>query len=214
MTRLRCSPWLASKRPISRAHGSRPTPIRSMRAWHAVPRLPHAPFDLALRVARHAVRRLRVRPEGRSVSNDFFRQRMQHWIPRRVHALARHFLGADPPDHIRLRALVSKAFTPRSVNSARPIQNVCDEMLDQVAERRRLELVDGFALRLPLTIIEHMLGIRRRNGAVSKRGRSASPPGCPAPSPTCCAACRRCGNPWPISASSSRGAARIPKTTW
>ena len=94
-------------------------------------------------------------------SNDFFRQRMQHWIPRRLHALSRHLLGADAPDHIRLRALVSKAFTPRSVELLRGrIQDVCDELLDTAAKQRRMELVDGFALRLPLTIIEDMLGIR------------------------------------------------------
>ena len=53
-----------------------------------------------------------------------------------------HLLGADPPDHIRLRTLVSKAFTPRSVERLRGrIQDVCDELLDTAAPERRLELV-------------------------------------------------------------------------
>lgn len=100
-------------------------------------------------------------------SNDFFRQKMQSWIPRRFHALSRHVLSSDPPDHIRLRTLVSKAFTPRSVERlGGRIQDVCDELLDAVAGERRLELVGGYALRLPLTIIADMLGIRPR-----ERGR-------------------------------------------
>jgi cytochrome P450 PksS len=83
-------------------------------------------------------------------------------------------LFTDPPDHMRLRALVSKAFTPRAVERLRDrIQSVCDELLDSAAPEGRLELVQGFALRLPLTIIADMLGIpaaeRRRFNAWTKR---------------------------------------------
>jgi cytochrome P450 PksS len=69
-------------------------------------------------------------------------------------------LNLDPPDHTRLRALVSKAFTPRVVERLRErIQNVCDELLDSAAADGRTELVRGFALPLPLTIIADLLGI-------------------------------------------------------
>jgi len=95
-------------------------------------------------------------------------------IPRSLHALGRHLLLADPPDHSRLRTLVSKAFTPRAIERlAGRIQAVCDELLDKAALAGRLELVQGFALRLPQTIIADILGIpasdRRRFDAWTKR---------------------------------------------
>lgn len=111
-------------------------------------------------------------------SNDFYTRKMR-WVPQRFQALNRHLLNADPPDHIRLRTLVSKAFTPRSIEQLRGrIQNVCDELLDAAAAERRLELVRGLALRLPLTIIADMLGIpaqdRRRFDAWTKRVAAGS----------------------------------------
>jgi len=96
------------------------------------------------------------------------------WVPRPIQALNRNLLNLDPPDHTRLRALVSKAFTPRVVEGMRDrIQAVCDELLDGAAARGGMELVGEFALQLPLAIIADLLGIpeedRRRFGAWSKR---------------------------------------------
>jgi cytochrome P450 PksS len=92
-------------------------------------------------------------------SNRFFERKMR-WVPRRVRALNQHVLSADPPDHGRLRTLVSKAFTPRAVERlAVRMQGLCDEVLEQAAREGRLELVRSLALRLPLTIIAEMLGI-------------------------------------------------------
>jgi len=94
-------------------------------------------------------------------SNALLRQKLLSWLPSRLEALTHHVLNADPPDHIRLRTLVSQAFTPRSVELLRGrIQSVCDQLLDAAVKKGRLELVGDFALRLPLTIIEDMLGIR------------------------------------------------------
>jgi cytochrome P450 len=106
-------------------------------------------------------------------SNDFATKKMG-WVPRRFQALNRHLLNADPPDHIRLRTLVSKAFTPRAVERLSDrAQQVCDDVLDQAAAEHRLELVRQLALRLPLTLIADMLGIpepdRRRFDAWTKR---------------------------------------------
>lgn len=96
-------------------------------------------------------------------SNDFFRHKMG-WLPRAFKALNRHVLAADPPDHIRLRTLVSKAFTPRSVERLQVrVQDLCDELLERAARERRLELVHDYALRLPLTVISEMLGIPVRD---------------------------------------------------
>ena len=71
-------------------------------------------------------------------------------------------LDLDPPDHTRLRRLVSKAFTPRAVEALRPrITGLVDEMLD-AAERRaraRVDLVDALAFPLPFAVIAEMLGM-------------------------------------------------------
>src|SRR5215471_16109004 len=74
-------------------------------------------------------------------------------------ASALSMLDRDPPDHTRLRKLVSKAFTPRAIQALRPrISDLVDGMLDAVAEQRRVDLVDALAFPLPFTVIAEMLG--------------------------------------------------------
>ncbi|MEM7129121.1 MAG: cytochrome P450 [Chloroflexota bacterium] len=71
-----------------------------------------------------------------------------------------NMLGKDGHDHARLRTLVSKAFTNRMVQTLRPrIQAFADELLDQVVEQNEMDLVDAFALPLPIMVILEMLGI-------------------------------------------------------
>lgn len=68
-------------------------------------------------------------------------------------------LDRDPPDHTRLRRLVSKAFTPRAIEALRPhITALADGMLDEVARAGRADLVEAFAFPLPFTVIAGMLG--------------------------------------------------------
>jgi cytochrome P450 len=68
-------------------------------------------------------------------------------------------LDRDPPDHTRLRKLVSKAFTPRAIEALRPrIVALVDQMLDEVAAARQVDLVDAFAFPLPFAVIAEMLG--------------------------------------------------------
>jgi cytochrome P450 len=69
-------------------------------------------------------------------------------------------LQQDPPDHTRLRGLVVKAFTARRVEDMRPrIQQIVDETLDRIIPLGKMELIEDFAFRLPVTIICDMLGI-------------------------------------------------------
>jgi cytochrome P450 len=71
-----------------------------------------------------------------------------------------NLLSKDGADHRRLRRLVTKAFTPRMVEQLRPrIQEIADELIDRVAERGSMELVDDFAFPLPITVIAELLGI-------------------------------------------------------
>src|SRR6266480_5967856 len=77
-----------------------------------------------------------------------------------VIAWKRDMLSVDPPDHTRLRALVSKAFTPRMIEQLRPrIQQVADELLEAVQAQGRMDLIADFAFPLPITVISEMLGI-------------------------------------------------------
>jgi cytochrome P450 len=69
-------------------------------------------------------------------------------------------LQQDPPDHTRLRGLVVKAFTARRVEDMRPrIQQIVDENLDRIVSEGKMDLIEDFAYRLPVTIICDMLGI-------------------------------------------------------
>jgi cytochrome P450 len=78
-------------------------------------------------------------------------------------SFARHMLSVDPPDHSRLRRLVSAAFTPRRVEALRPrVQAVVDDLLDAVAAAgpdARIDLVAAFAFPLPFTVICELLGV-------------------------------------------------------
>ena len=78
-------------------------------------------------------------------------------------AFARHMLSVDPPDHSRLRRLVSSAFTPRRVESLRPrVQAHVDDLLDDIAASGPdavVDLVRAFAFPLPFTVICELLGV-------------------------------------------------------
>ena len=68
-------------------------------------------------------------------------------------------LDRDPPDHTRLRRLVSKAFTPRAIQELRPrITGLVDGMLDAAERAGRVDLVDALAFPLPFAVIGEMLG--------------------------------------------------------
>ncbi|GHO78262.1 hypothetical protein KSD_60330 [Ktedonobacter sp. SOSP1-85] len=72
----------------------------------------------------------------------------------------RTLLMVDPPDHTRLRHLVSKAFTPRMIEHQRPhIQQITDDLLDAIQAQGAMDLIADFVYPLPLTVISDLLGI-------------------------------------------------------
>lgn len=74
--------------------------------------------------------------------------------------MERMLLFLDPPDHSRIRSLVSKAFTPRAVSAVEPrVAELVDEMLDGIAPRGRVELMSELAYPLPARVICEMLGV-------------------------------------------------------
>jgi cytochrome P450 len=81
-------------------------------------------------------------------------------IPPVMEPLSKNMLETDPPDHERLRALVSKAFTPRLIARMRPrIQAIADSLLDAVEDRGEMDLIDDYAFPLPITVIAELLGV-------------------------------------------------------
>lgn len=70
------------------------------------------------------------------------------------------FLRMDPPDHTRLRRLVAKAFTPKTVAALRPrMQQLTDAVVDRLLADGGIDLVAELSFPLPLTIICEMLGV-------------------------------------------------------
>lgn len=70
------------------------------------------------------------------------------------------FLFLDPPDHTRLRKLVSKAFAPKVVNALQPeISALVDGLLDRIAEQGSFDVVADFAYPLPVAVICRLLGV-------------------------------------------------------
>jgi cytochrome P450 len=111
----------------------------------------HAEASLVLRDKRFGkdyVERT-IRRYGPKIMEEPVFRSMSHWM-----------LQQDPPDHTRLRGLVVKAFTARRVEDMRPrIQHIVDATLDRIIPQGKMDLIEDFAFRLPVTIICDMLGI-------------------------------------------------------
>jgi cytochrome P450 len=99
--------------------------------------------------------------EIRNVSPDGMLAKMREatYGDRLRRTRAPSMLDRDPPDHTRLRRLVSKAFTPRAVDALRPrITELADELLNEMERARHIDLVESLAFPLPFTVIADMLG--------------------------------------------------------
>jgi cytochrome P450 len=105
------------------------------------------------------------RKAAENTFNAMFRARMMAEREREPSML---FL--DPPDHTRLRGLVSKAFTPRSIESMRTrIQEIANEMLDPVQDEESFDLMTVFCQPYPTIVIAEMLGVDPKDQADFKR---------------------------------------------
>lgn len=78
--------------------------------------------------------------------------------------LMTHLLNIDPPDHTRLRRLVSTAFTPRRVAAFAPrVRTLTDQLIDAFEERGEADLIHEFAFPLPIYAICDLLGVPRED---------------------------------------------------
>jgi cytochrome P450 len=74
--------------------------------------------------------------------------------------LASQMVFSDPPNHTRLRALVSKAFSARTIEAMRPrIEQIVNAALDRVEPAGKMEVIQDLAYPLPITVIAEMLGV-------------------------------------------------------
>jgi cytochrome P450 len=75
-------------------------------------------------------------------------------------AIFSHMLRTDPPDHTRLRRLITPAFNPRRVEALRPrIQLIADELLDRIEAEETTDLIARYAFPLPMGVICELLGV-------------------------------------------------------
>jgi cytochrome P450 len=101
-----------------------------------------------------------IRRYGPKIMDEPIFRGMSHWM-----------LQQDPPDHTRLRGLVVKAFTARRVEDMRPrIQQIVDQTLDQIIPQGKMDLIEDYAFRLPVTIICDMLGIPEEHREMFYKG--------------------------------------------
>ena len=72
----------------------------------------------------------------------------------------RTLLHTDPPKHTRLRALILKAFTPKAIAKLEDgIQSTVNQLLDLIADKKRIDVVADIAYPLPVIVIAEMLGV-------------------------------------------------------
>lgn len=72
----------------------------------------------------------------------------------------RSMLGQDPPEHTRLRSLVSQAFTPRIIRGLEPrLRQVASQLLDEALDRREVDLVEALTYPLPVIAIAEIIGV-------------------------------------------------------
>jgi cytochrome P450 len=93
-------------------------------------------------------------------------RRFQHVLsqgskPRNINpAVSVTMVATDPPDHTRLRRLVTGAFTAATVDNLRPrIQQITDELLDKIARAGGADLMESLAVPLPVTVISELVGV-------------------------------------------------------
>ncbi|MGB9279965.1 MAG: cytochrome P450 [Pseudonocardiaceae bacterium] len=82
-------------------------------------------------------------------------------LPREVYAaMGSHMLNRNPPDHTRLRQLVAAAFTRRRIDQLTPrILQITNELLDAIVTDAQVDLINSFALPLPITVICELVGV-------------------------------------------------------
>ena len=81
-------------------------------------------------------------------------------VPEHIQDEAHSILYLDPPDHTRLRSLVSQAFTRGAIQVLQPrIEEIVDALLDQVNSDQTFDVIQTLAYPLPVIVISELLGV-------------------------------------------------------
>lgn len=92
----------------------------------------------------------------------------------RVPAPKNWFTFTDAPEHTRLRAIISRAFTPRSVAQLEPrIREISRQLLDALVETGEMDLATDYAVPLPMRVIAEMIGLPPSDWATYRRWSDA-----------------------------------------
>lgn len=90
--------------------------------------------------------------------------------PQRIENPVASILQSDPPQHTRLRSIVSKAFTPRAVRACEPlVDTYAHERIDAILERGEVDLIDEYAIPIPVVVIAELLGVPREDRALFRK---------------------------------------------
>ncbi|MGW7048912.1 cytochrome P450 family protein [Streptomyces avermitilis] len=104
--------------------------------------------------------------EGRALLADPRLSKSRETATGEKRVIGQHVLDTDPPDHTRLRKLISREFTPRRVAGLEPrIQEMTDELLDAMLPAGRADLVEALAFPLPMAVLCELLGVPHEDRA-------------------------------------------------
>ncbi|MGB7433286.1 MAG: cytochrome P450 [Ahrensia sp.] len=156
----------------TKAHTFVQDPYATYRRWHAEsPAFYWQQYDHWCFAGYDAVNGLlRDKRFGRQILHITDRQTLG-WPDRPAHlaefdAIERHsLLELEPPNHTKLRRLITKAFVSRQVETLRPqIRKTCHDAIDRFAESGSVELLRSYAMAVPLTTICNLLGVELSAG--------------------------------------------------
>jgi cytochrome P450 len=138
---------------------NRPDPYSSVRVLREAGRLHRTPLGLYL-VTRYAECAAVLQSNAWSHADEAGQLHPSIAAEDAAEEMPTSFLWMDPPDHTRLRTLVSKAFTPRMVTRLRPrIAQLAEQLVDTALAAGEFDLIDLIAYPLPLTIVCELVGV-------------------------------------------------------
>ena len=92
------------------------------------------------------------------------------WTPASLRALSENMLDLDDPTHRRLRILINKAFSRARIEQLRNrVEVLAEGLVDRMRAKLKPDVIEGFALPLPLTVISELLGLPEEAGTRFRR---------------------------------------------
>jgi cytochrome P450 len=90
--------------------------------------------------------------------------------PQRIESPVASILQSDPPQHTRLRSIISKAFTPRAVRACEPlVDSYAHERIDAILAAGEADWIDEYSIPIPVVVIAELLGVPREDRALFRK---------------------------------------------